>query len=329
MPSGGATRRELHDRYAAAHGLGSTSWPALGTVAHVLTTDPAALGAARRAVEAVLADIDHAASRFRDDSELCAVNAAAGSWVGISPLLFRAVRIALDAAEWSGGVVDPTVGATLIDLGYDRTYSAITVDGPRPVRVRPAGGWHRVDLDEDTRRIRVPAGALLDLGATAKGFAADLAADAAAEAAGCGVLINLGGDVSVTGAPPPAGWAVTVADRSDLDLPVGAEVEQKIVIQGGGLATSSVQARRWRRGGVALHHVIDPRAGRPSEGRYRTVSTVASTCTLANAASTAAIVLGDDAPSWLRGQGIPARLVDRSGQVQYVAGWPEPTGAAA
>jgi thiamine biosynthesis lipoprotein len=170
----------------------------------------------------------------------------------------------------------------------------------------------------------MPAGTVLDLGATAKGLAADLAAEAATYATGCGVLVNLGGDLSVAGDPPVDGWPVTVGDTSEQEAAVGTELEQTVVLYDGGLATSSISARRWRRGGSQLHHLIDPRLGTPSTGIYRTVSVTASTCTLANTASTAAIILGKDAPAWLARRGLPARLVTVDGDVQVVAGWPAP-----
>lgn len=299
-------------------------------MAHLLTADPAVLPIARRAVEMVLADVDRAASRFRDDSELTAVNRANGNWILISPLLRRAVRVALDAAEWTDGLVDPTLGVTLVDLGYDRTFSAIDARGPGvTVKVRPPHGWQQVDLDERRNRIRIPSGAIIDLGATAKGLAADLAADAATEAAGCGVLVNLGGDLSVAGDPPEQGWAVTIADTADLDVRVDTESEQTVTVHAGGIATSSIKARRWQRGGSQIHHLIDPRVSSPSSGRFRTVSVAAVTCTLANAASTAAVILGANAPSWLADRDLDARLIDRDGAVVTVGGWPaEDSGAS-
>ena len=325
MTAGIQTRRRQNEQYADEHGLGLASWRALGTSAQLLVTDPAAMAAAQVAVEDVLSRIDLAASRFREDSEITAVNTADGAWTTISPLLFRALRIALDAAEWTDGLVDPTVGAAIIDLGYDRTFSQVERDAADAVVVvRDVPGWQQIELDETHLRVRVPRGTIIDLGATAKGLAADLAADAAAAASQCGVLVNLGGDVSVAGEPPRGGWPITVADTADPEAVVGEESEQTVIVRDGGLATSSTRARRWRRGGFELHHLIDPRLGRPSEGRFRTVSVTAATCTLANAASTAAIILDADAPRWLADRGLPARLVARDATVTYVAGWPTP-----
>ena len=96
-----------------------------------------------------------------------------------------------------------------------------------------------------------------------------------------------------------------------------------IAIRDGGLATSSTAARRWQRGGDVLHHILDPRTGLPAEPVWRTVSVAAGSCADANAASTAAVIRGHRAPGWLAQLGLPARLVDTTGAVFTVAGWPD------
>jgi thiamine biosynthesis lipoprotein ApbE len=315
------TRRDEHARTARRLGLSGCDWPALGTSAQLVVTDPSLLEVARAEVERVLAEIDLAASRFRDDSELSRLNAAAGSWVAVSPLFVQALRVALDAAQWTGGLVDPTVGAALVELGYDRTFAQVAAaDGPLRVVATAAPGWQHVELEPD--RARVPAGTHLDLGATAKAFAADLAASAAADACGCGVLVSLGGDIAVAGESPTAGWPIAIDDVTDLSLPADGDAAHVVAIRDGGLATSSTCARRWQRGGVELHHLLDPRSGSPAAGPWRTVSVTASTCVLANTASTAAVILGSDAPHWLRERGFHARLLGADGVPVYVNDWP-------
>jgi thiamine biosynthesis lipoprotein len=83
--------------------------------------------------------------------------------------------------------------------------------------------------------------------------------------------------------------------------------------------------RRW---GKDAHHIIDPRTGLPAVSPWRTVSVAAASCLDANIASTAAIVLGDDAPGWLEARGLPARLVDQDGGTLALAGWPRALEAA-
>ena len=104
------------------------------------------------------------------------------------------------------------------------------------------------------------------------------------------------------------------------DPPVGPSAV--VAIRSGGLATSSTAARRWRRGGDVLHHILDPRSGLPAAPVWRTVSVAAATCTEANTASTAAVIRGEAAPGWLAGLGLAARLVAESGAVLTVGGWP-------
>ena len=317
------TRREQHADAARKAGMAVVDWPAIGTTAELVVTDPSAMPAARAAVEEQLAAVDMAASRFRADSELSRLNAAAGRWHPVSPLLAQLLRVAIDAAEWTDGLVDPTVGAALIDLGYDRTYREVATDGPS-LRVvsHEVPGFRLIELDESGGRARIPAGTLVDLGATAKGLAADMCASVAAAAGDCGVLVSLGGDIAVAGPAPANGWTVAVTDRSDLSLAADEGLTQLVVISSGGLATSSTTARRWRRGGSLVHHLVDPRTSLPADGPWRTASVTAVTCVLANAASTAAIIRGVDAPTWLREHGMHARLVGADGSVVYVGEWP-------
>jgi thiamine biosynthesis lipoprotein len=169
------------------------------------------------------------------------------------------------------------------------------------------------------RTIQLPRGVKLDLGATAKAWAADRAAAAARAASGCGVLVSLGGDIATSGACPAGGWRVHVTDdhRDGPDAP-----GQTIAIGGGGLATSSTFVRRWRRNGQQMHHIVDPATGDPASTPWRTVSVAAASCAEANIAATAAIVRGERALAWLAELGLPARLVARDGAVSTVGSWP-------
>jgi thiamine biosynthesis lipoprotein len=180
-----------------------------------------------------------------------------------------------------------------------------------------------VELDPVLREVRMPSGVVLDLGATAKALAADRAAVGISATLGCGVLVNLGGDISVAGRPPAEGWLVGIADDASFDTTTASvEARQLVTIRDGGLATSSVLGRAWRRGGAWLHHIIDPRTGEPARSCWRTATVAAATCVDANVASTAAILRGEQAVGWLQGIQLPARLVRDDGSVVRVAGWP-------
>jgi thiamine biosynthesis lipoprotein len=293
---------------------------ALGTTAVIATADPAREGIACAEVERELDAIERACSRFRPDSELARVNNARGAIVSVGPLLLEALQVALAAARGSGGLVDPTVGRTLRRSGYDATFHVVAARDGSTFRAEfeAVPGWRAVELDEDAATVRVPSGVELDLGATAKALACDRSAAVAAAVAG-GALVGLGGDIAVAGETPAGGWPVKIADdhAARLDAP-----GPTVAIAGGGLATSSTTVRRWYSGTHALHHLVDPRTGRPAQSRWRTVSVAAETCVDANVASTAAFML-DDAPTWLAEHRLPARLVSVEGETTCVADWPE------
>ena len=279
---------------------------------------------ARSMLEADLAEVDAACSRFRPDSELSSLPRD-GRPVTISPLLAEAVGAALRAAALTGGDVDPTVGAALAALGYDRDFAQVQPEAPgpaQPVSAAMIPGWRSIRLDG--RVLTLPPEASVDLGATAKAWAADRSAARIASRLGQGVLVSLGGDIAVAGPAPAGGWTIRVQDVTGDpdDDPEGPYAV--VAIRDGGLATSSTAVRRWRRGGSVLHHILDPRTGLPADPTWRTVSVTAGTCADANAASTAAVIRGRQAPSWLARHGLAARLVDTTGLVLTVGGWPPP-----
>jgi thiamine biosynthesis lipoprotein len=301
------------DPPAAAPCVAGAALRALGTTAVVLVTAPGALGTARAILEAELAAIDAACSRFRADSELSRVNRSAGREVAVGPLLLEAVAVALAVAEQTGGAVVPTVGGAMRALGYDRDFAA-DLSAP-PLARRPVPPASAVRLDRARGTVTVEPGVELDLGASAKALAADRAAPAAHAAAGAGVLVNLGGDIATAGDPPPGGWRVRVAE--DHAAPQSAP-GQTVALSGGALATSSTTVRRW----ADRHHIVDPATGRPTAGPWRTASVAAASAVDANAAATATIVRGADAVAGLERLRLPARLVDADGAVTTVGGWP-------
>jgi thiamine biosynthesis lipoprotein len=333
----------------------ATAFRALGTTAEVLVTEPDRLGAAVELLHAELDAIDAACSRFRADSEISRLHENAGRQVRVSPLLAEALGVALRAARLTGGLVDPTVGGAVRALGYDRDFAEVAGDRDtaadlalggttrvpggsarvpgRTTRV-PGGtarvpgrttrevgggavpGWHRVLFDPGQRLVVLPRGVCLDLGATAKALAADRAARRIHAALQGGVLVNLGGDLRVAGAAPEGGWQVGVGDDHT------RAGDTTVALRSGGLATSGTTRRRWRRAGRTVHHIVDPRTGDVPEPRWRTVTVAAESTVDANIASTAAIVLGAEAPGWLGERRLPARLVGVRGDVVTTPGWP-------
>ena len=305
-------------------GLHSSAWNAIGTTIRIVVTDAARLGSARAMLADDLAALDVACSRFRPDSELVRIEATAGHPTAISPLLAAAIGASLRGAQLTDGDVDPTVGRAMETLGYDRDFASVPArGGALRITVRHTPQWQQIELDEVAGLLTVPSGVRLDLGATAKAWAADRSAQRIAGELGCGVLVSLGGDIAVAGDVPPGGWSIRVQDVTGDPFTPAQGPACLVAIGEGGLATSSTTARKWERGGDLMHHILNPRTGWPAESVWRTVSVVAGSALDANIASTAAIIRGTRATSWLAMQGLPARLVAVDGSVTTLAGWPE------
>jgi thiamine biosynthesis lipoprotein len=259
---------------------------AMGTSCGVgVTTALSDLGFAHRAIAAAAMEVtacERALTRFDPGSELSRLNAAGGSWTDCGPRLLGALSAALDAREATGGLFDPTILPALVAAGYDRTFEQLE---PRPAET--PFGWRAgaaVEVDHARSRARLDPGAAVDLGGIGKGYSADraVAAMAAAWPDMPGCVVDLGGDLSLSGEPPEGGaWRVAVADPR-----VSGGRLSVLDLAGGGVATSGRDRRRFGRGGE-LHHLIDPATGEPAVPGPLSVTVVASDAATAEAHATA------------------------------------------
>ena len=249
------------------------------------------------AAESLFAKWERTFSRFRADSELTRLNARAGSPVVVSELFAHAVRAALEAAEETEGLVDPTLGRALEEAGYVGDFDELVPD-PGLARAGPRGAWRSVA--RHGRLLSVPAYVQLDLNGVVKA----LAVDAALASLRHGCFVSAGGDLAV-------------CEPLVVELPGGGSVE----LQKGALATSGSVKRRWLRGGEVQHHLIDPRTGRPSDSPWQQVTVCGATCLAADVAAKAAFLAGEAGPEWLEARGLPGRFLDRQEQVVVNEAW--------
>ncbi|MGL4174069.1 MAG: FAD:protein FMN transferase [Actinomycetota bacterium] len=312
--------------------LPAATWNTLGSYAQLATEPITALPDAFAYARDILDEVDRTCSRFRPDSELVRVNHHAGRQTRVSSLLAHAIAVAVDAARQTRGLIDPTIGFSLQALGYDRDF-ALLADAshepcaiPRPVH---AGAWQNIKVDADEGLLTIPAGCVLDLGATGKAWASDLVAASIAERFGVDVIVSLGGDVSIVGETkwPVRFQEITPTEKASTSAAL-ADPED-LQCSAGGAATSTVLARRWSRQGSTHHHLLDPRTGESAAGPWRTVSALGRSAVAANIASTSAILLGENAWVWLAERSVPARLIGTSGTVRHTSHWPVPVGETA
>lgn len=244
-------------------------FPALGGQCELFAAGPGELADVR----AWLSRMHDRLTRFSPDSELSRLNAAAGRWIEVSPELEALLRESLRAYERSGGLVHAGVLPALLATGYTRDYAAgPTASSDEAIIAPPLPEM----LEVDTHRARLRADTSIDLGGIAKGWLADRAV----ERIGPNALANLAGDLRARGAGPLGeGWPVGFATTTVLLRDIGA-------------ATSGTEGRRW---GPRLHHLIDPRTGRPAETDLVEVSVLAPTGADAEVLAKTALLLGRSA----------------------------------
>lgn len=268
-----------------------------------------------RRVPAWFAAWERRLSRFRPDSELSQLSRSGGAPARVSPALAAALGAALGAARLSGGLVTPTALAALEAAGYDRPFAELAPElAWRAQAPRIPADWRQLRLDLAARAVALPAGVRLDLGGTAKGWAA---AEAARRLSGAGpALVDAGGDIVVSGPMADGGpWPIAVASPfGGGDAPLGL-----LQLAAGAVATSGRDERRWRQGGEERHHLIDPRTGRPADTDVLAATVVAGDAVSAEAAAKAALILGSrEGMAWIEARpGLAALLARADGRVLH------------
>ncbi len=274
----------------------------MGTRIRILVGPAARTGmpspdAAADRVERFLRAYDGALSRFRPDSELCALNADPRPTVPASPLLRSAVGAALDAATLSDGLVDPTLLDALVTAGYVDSWDGTRrldlaeairslSSGRRPARPNATSRWREIVVDDEGGTITRPTGLRIDTGGSGKGHAADLAGTLLEGyshwAVDCGGDVRMGGE----GAAPR---------RVDIEHPFNGDLVAGFQVRDGAAATSGLRSRIWRdAGGSVRHHLLDPSTGKPSFTGLVAVSALAPTGVEAEALAKTALLSGPE-----------------------------------
>ena len=318
MSTVGRDRHTRNRRPPPGRGLVAGARHVRGPADHPDVVDAAAARAAE-----VLDEVDLACSRFRDDSDLALANRSAGTPVAVSPVLVGAVRVALEAATETDGIVDPTLGDLLTAAGYDRTFALVPADDPSPAgsRCGEAAGVTSSSRRTRSRSLSVPR--------STSGPPARPSPPTSWPSPSRTPSTSPSWWVSVVtcawpgpGARHRRSGGLPGRGRPQPRRPRRRGPRTRVTLSSGGLATSSVSARRWRRGGRQWHHLVDPRTGTPGRG------------VLAHrdrpGAHRGRGQHGDDgrhrprrrgACDWLTARGVAARLVDHEGRVSRTPDW--------
>jgi FAD:protein FMN transferase len=290
------------------------SAPMMGSTAHVTVN-----GGPYALAEIALARLDELQSkwnRFQATSELCRLNSNRGSFLPVSPETYRLIAEAVHGWWRSDGRFDPTVLEVVNATGYDRPFATMnTTTAADTWTGNPIGhapGCSGIALLAEAHAVFLPSEVTLDLGGIAKGYAADLVLAELLDDGARGACVNIGGDVAVGGeASDDQGWVVEIG-------PVlrATGTSRHVALRTGAVCTSSTTKRRWKTTAGAMHHLINPASGRPSETDIESVTVLAARAVDAEIATKDAAMLSSDrAADILARQGFSAVIVTVEGEV--------------
>ncbi len=230
-------------------------------------------------------------TRFKETSELSALNRSAGNWFSASSEMMELMTTAMHCHKATGGLFDPSVLPYLEAAGYTQSMDQLWLLGPNQQSEHyPHKGtspFTAVEIDKTKNRIRLPKDMKIDLGGIAKGWIAEKAAKLmAVHSPVCAA--NAGGDMFLIGHPRgQQNWEIILEDPRNptQDLMI-------LLIEKGAVATSSVTKRVWHQGEVKRHHLIDPRSGQPAEAMWLSVTVFAPNAALAETFAKSILIAG-------------------------------------
>ncbi|MCO5185637.1 MAG: FAD:protein FMN transferase [Anaerolineae bacterium] len=247
-------------------------------------------------------------SRFLPDSELTQLNQRSTDEVAISAEMSAMLSRALQLAEATDGLFDPTILPALEAAGYTRSFELLDAASAPPHTLH-SFNYRAIEMDRSRCAVRLPGGLRIDLGGIAKGYTAQQVVDWLSRFGPC--LLDAGGDLVAGDAPSGSpGWPVGIS------APWQGDDEQdnllRLWLSNATLATSGVDYRQWQRDGRQMHHIIDPTTGDSAETDLLTASVIAADASTAEAWATAALVAGRDrAAHILTRHNLKAALIDR------------------
>lgn len=268
------------------------SFPSMGSTTRLIGLPAAGASRARSYLERYAERL----SRFREDSELSRLNADPREIVPASDLLCAAVRAAVWAARRTNGLIDPTILPALRRGGYGSSLAGRAAESltlalaaapeRRPASPSPEARWREVEVNSATGSVRRPPGVELDNGGTGKGLAADALAHRLRDHDR--FLIDCGGDIRIGGA-----GASAQPFEIEVEHPLTGSCARTLRLAGGGVATSGLGRRLWRRpGGGFGHHLLDPATGDPAWTGLIAATALAPTALEAEVLAKAALLSG-------------------------------------
>ena len=229
--------------------------------------------------------LDHSLSAVDNNSEICALNHS-GAAV-LSDDAFTLIRRSLELGDLTDSAFDITVYPAVSAWGFTTgDYRVLTEEERKALAER----IDRRQVTADGNTVTLPDGVMIDLGAVAKGYLADVCVPILDDSGAAGAVLNLGGTICLFGKKPDgAPFTVGVADPMNPAAYFGT-----LSLDKGTVATSGGYERYFEQDGKRYIHILDPASAAPVDNGVLSVTVVADDGVTADALSTALFVMGAD-----------------------------------
>lgn len=294
------------------------SWLALGTIVRIQLVTQAADTVVTRAFEEAIGAIhavESACSRFDSESELVQlIQTPAGRHVQVSPILFQTLQFAVEVAKWTDGKFDPSIGARMETLGFNRHYlTGESVDWQEATD--SSATFRDIELNPTEQTVCLQRPMKLDLGAVAKGLAVDLAVQHLKPFELHGSVVDAGGDLyasGVNGDGEP--WEVGIRHPMERDRTI-----YTLSISDAAVCTSGTYERRSPLN-PEVHHLLNAQSQTSAAGLLSGTA-VGPVTMMADALSTAAFLYPPgEAISMLAEAGLEGIFIAEDMSVQMTVG---------
>ena len=247
------------------------------------------------------------------DGPIHRLNTAHGEWTQLDGDSFYLLELSVMLADATDGAFDPTIFIA-VEAWDGMSGEKLPSDGELR-RLAPFVDYTGIELDAKNSSARLRDGQMVDLGGIAKGYAANELKKIYDEA-GCAGVINLGGNVYAVGSRPDNGpWRIGVQN------PRGNGYIEVLELTDKSAVTSGDYQRCFIREGVRYHHIIDPDTLKPADSGIISVTVISGDSALADAAATAAVVMGADKAKELAERlGVSALIVTKDGESIWLGG---------
>lgn len=247
------------------------------------------------------------------DGPIHRLNTAHGEWTQLDGDSFYLLELSVMLADATDGAFDPTIFIA-VEAWDGMSGEKLPSDGELR-RLAPFVDYTGIELDAKNSSARLRDGQMVDLGGIAKGYAANELKKIYDEA-GCAGVINLGGNVYAVGSRPDNGpWRIGVQN------PRGNGYIEVLELTDKSAVTSGDYQRCFIREGVRYHHILDPDTLKPADSGIISATVISGDSALADAAATAAVVMGaDKAKELAQRLGVSALIVTKDGESIWLGG---------